>query len=179
MWPGIRQHEAWVDFSFIPYLYFVEKAIPKPYFTDHALARFVAAQGQVVEKIVCHLWMNNLNKDAPVEIIDNVELHFKGGKKLTIGCNEDGEGLDAIEFNYQQSVAGIKEEFGDKIRLLAIDASPTKMWQDVIGLELHHVRITKEEDHYLSDAVVLDFGSEKREISAAPLDGVIIDYYEE
>jgi hypothetical protein len=151
----------------------------KSYFTDHALSHFAAAEGLTVQKIICHLWVNSMDREAPVEIIDNVELHFGPDKKLTIGCDVEGTGLEVVNFNYDESTADLKKEFGDKIRMYSVDASATKMWQDVVGKVLIHVRLTKEDGKYMSDTIVLDFGEEKREIKAAPLDGVIIDYYEE
>lgn len=149
-----------------------------PYFSDQALARFVAAEGLTVRKVVCHLWLNQLRKEAPVEVIDNVELHFDSDKKLCIGCDLDADGLDAIDFDFESTTIQLKAEFGDAIRLFAIDASPTKMWQDVIGKKLVAVRVTKEGDKYRADSLVLDFEEEKREISAAPMDGLVIDFYE-
>src|SRR4051812_22705566 len=149
------------------------------YFSNEALARFVAAHGNKVEKIICHLWQNSISKTETVEIIDNVELHFPGQKKLTISCNADGDGLDAIDFNYKQAAKDLHTEFDGRIKLFAVDASSTKMWEDVIGLELQQVRVTKQGDYYKADSVMLDFGKEKREISIAPLDGLIIDYFEE
>jgi hypothetical protein len=157
----------------------MENAEKDIYFSNEALARFVAAQGRKVEKVVCHLWQNTMSKTETVEIIDNVELHFNGGQKLTISCNTDGDGLDAIDFNYKQAATDIHTEFAGKIKLFAVDASSTKMWEDVIGLELLKVRVTKQADYYKADSIVLDFDKEKREISIAPLDGLIIDYFEE
>ncbi|MBX3164649.1 MAG: hypothetical protein KF900_09210 [Bacteroidetes bacterium] len=150
------------------------------YFSNEALARFVAAQGRTVEKIICHLWQNSSNKNDVVEIIDNVELHFADKQKLTIACNVKGDGLDAIDFDAKQTAKDLHEEFEGKIKLFAIDASGTKMWQEVIGKTLKTVRITKDGEYYKADAIILDFeNNEMREISIAPLDGLIIDYYEE
>lgn len=148
------------------------------YFSNEALARFVTAEGKTIEKVVCHLWQNNLS-DNPVEIIDNMELHFTDKQKLTISCNEDGDGLDVIDFNPQQLAKELREEFDGKIKLFAINASATEMWQDVIGKKLEHVKVTKLNDFYLADSVMLNFGEEKRTVSIGPLDGLIIDYYEE
>ncbi len=149
------------------------------YFSNEALARFVAAQGKTVEKVVCHLWQNAIDKSGTVELIDNVELHFAGSEKLTISCNSEGNGLEAIAFDYKKAAREIHEEFEGKIKLFAVDASATKMWEDVKGKTLVKVRLTKQGDFYKADSLVLDFGDEKREITAAPLDGLIIDYYEE
>ncbi|MCU0361625.1 MAG: hypothetical protein MUF75_13110 [Bacteroidia bacterium] len=149
------------------------------YFSNEALARFVAAQNRMVEKIVCHLWQNKIQQGSTVELIDNLELHFTDKQKLTIGCNAEGDGLDAFEFNYQQAAKEIESQFEGKIKLFAVNASATKMWEDVIGKTLVAVRLSKSNEHYKADALILDFGEEKREISISPLDGLVIDYYEE
>ncbi len=149
------------------------------YFSDEALARFVAAQGKTVAKIVCHLWQNTIDRNNAVEIIDNVELHFSDGQKLTIACNESGEGLDAIQFDYATTAAQIQTEFNGKIKIFSVNASSTKMWTEVIGKTLGSIRIIKEGDYHKAGSVMLDFGTEKRLVAISPLDGLIIDYYEE
>lgn len=151
----------------------------KTYFTDQALARFASAQGKRVEKIVCHLWQNKSQPTEVVEVIDNVELHFTDKQKLTIGCNADGDGLDALEYNYKEAAIALEKEFGGKIRVYAIDASGTTIWKDIIGKTLKLVKIEKEDGKYKSNAILLDFNDEKREIEVNPLDGIIIDYYDE
>lgn len=148
------------------------------YFTHQALARFTSAQGKTVEKIICHLWQNNMNAEV-MEIIDNVELHFTDKQKLTISCSEDGEGLDAIEFNPQETAKALREEFNGKIKLFQVNASTTKMWEAVIGKTLEAVQITRDGEYYKSDSILLNFGEEKRTISISPMDGLLIDYYEE
>lgn len=148
------------------------------YFTNEALARFVAAQGRTVESVICHLWQNKIDKNSTIEIIDNVELHFKDKQKLTIACDQDGKGLDAIDFDYESTARQLKDEFADKIKLFAVNASGTKMWADVVGKVLEGVRLTKDGENYKSDSIMLDFGDEKREITVSPVDGLIIDYYE-
>jgi hypothetical protein len=108
-----------------------------------------------------------------------VELHFTDKQKLTISCNELGTGLEAIHFVYKTVAQELENEFEGKIKLFAIDASTTKMWEDVIGKTLILVRTTKESDYYKADSVMLDFGEERREIMISPDDGLIIDYYED
>jgi hypothetical protein len=151
----------------------------KTFFSNEALARFASAQGKTVEKIVCHLWQNKSQPSEVVEVIDNVELHFTDKHKLTISSTPDGDGLDAIEYDYKTAAIAIEKELGGKIKIYAINASDTKMWQGVIGKVLKTVRIEKEGDLYRSNAILLDFGDEKREIEINPLDGIIIDHYDE
>lgn len=149
------------------------------YFSNEALARFLAAEGRKVSKIVCHLWQNTHDQSGSVELIDNVELHFTDSQKLTISCNANGDGLDAIDFDYTSTAKALHAEFNGKIKLFSVNASTTTMWEAVIGKTLENVRVTKMGEYYKADSVVLDFGEEKREISIGPLDGLVIDYYEE
>ncbi len=151
----------------------------KNYFSDLALARFVESQGKTVAKIVCHLWQNSIDKNNTVEIIDNLELHFTDGKKLTISCNEDGEGLDVIDFDYKSTSAELLKEFEGKIKLFAVDASSTKMWVDIVGKTLESVRVVKEGEYHVAGSILLVFNGEQRIISANPLDGLVLDYYED
>lgn len=149
------------------------------YFSNEALARFVAAQNRTVEKVVCHLWQNKIQEGSTVELIDNLELHFTDKQKLTIGCNAESDGLDAFEFDYQKSARELEAEFGGKIKLFAVNASQTKMWEAVINKTLQNVRLSRSGEQYKADSLVLDFGEEKREVTISPLDGLVIDYYEE
>lgn len=157
----------------------MEEELENAFFSNEALARFAVAQGKIVEKIICHLWQNKSQPTEVVEVIDNVELHFTDKHKLTISTNENGNGLDAIEYNYKVAATEIEREFGGKIKIYAINASETKMWKDVIGKVLKNVRIEKNGELYKSNAILLDFETEKREIEINPLDGIIIDHYDE
>lgn len=157
----------------------MENSDKEVYFSNDALARFVAAQNRSIEKVVCHLWQNRIQTDTTVELIDNLELHFTDKQKLTIGCNPEGTGLDAFDFDYAASAKEIEKEFDGKIKLFAVNASSTKMWEDVIGKALKAVRLSKNNGNYKADALILDFETEKREIAISPLDGLVIDYYEE
>lgn len=149
------------------------------YLGHEALAMLVAAQGRTVEKILCHLWVNRINKDAPVELIDNLELHFTDKQKLTISCNEAGDALDVIRFDFNQAATALNAEFEGKIRMFAVDASSTKMWEQVPGKKLTAVKVMKEEEFHKSESILLEFDDERRIVSISPLDGLIIDYYED
>ncbi len=138
----------------------MNKGDTKHYFSNEALAKFASAQGKTVEKIICHLWQNSINKNEVMEIIDNLELHFTDKHKLTISANPDGDALDAISFNYKDAALALTEEFQGKIKLLPVNASSTKMWEDVIGKVLETVQIAKDGEFYLADSILLNFGEE-------------------
>jgi hypothetical protein len=149
------------------------------FFSLQALAEFVKVQNKDVEKVICNLFLNNVNKDQPLEIIDNIQIFFTDKSSITIGTNEDVTGLDVISFKSNEAEKLIPAEYSRNIRFFAVDASATSMWKDVIGKKLLFVKLTRQGEHYKNDSVILDFGEEKREITMAPLDGIIIDLYED
>lgn len=152
----------------------------KAYFTGESLKKLIAAEGKELKGVICFLWQNSINKNDIVELIDHVQFVFTDGYKLTIGSNLDNTGLEAIDYDFENEKAELEKEFGGKIKLFAINATPTKMWKDVSGLKLQNIQITKEgQGSYLSDSVMFNFGDEKRTITLSPLDGLIIDFYEE
>ncbi|HWY13373.1 MAG TPA: hypothetical protein VN026_18740 [Bacteroidia bacterium] len=158
----------------------------KAYFDAESLKKLIAAEGRTVKTINCYLWQNSINKNDVVELIDVFEIVFTDGYKLSLCSNSDNIGMDAIDYNYEAERKEIEKEHGGKIKVYGVTASGTKMWTDVIGLKLQSIQLTKEDlpagqagKNYLSDSVVFNFGEEKRVVSISPLDGLIIDFYEE
>ncbi len=150
------------------------------YFSDEALKKITAIEGKTLSVVICYIWLNKTDPKALVELIDNVELGFTDGTRLVISCSEDADSLAVSDdFDHKEEQARLDSEFGGKIKIVPVDASKTKMWEGVPGSRLNSVQLTKSGDNYLSDSLVLDFGAEKRIISLSPLDGLIIDYYEE
>lgn len=151
-----------------------------PHFSDHQLRLLSSAEGKTLQKVVIYFWVNRLNPEAQIDLIDNVELVFADGSALVLTCNEDSSGLEVLnDFNFEEEKATLRDQFGDKIRIIPIDASTTKMWTDVIGESLEAIELSKEGDQFLDDALILNFGTEKRSVGISPSDGLIIDYWEE
>ncbi len=151
----------------------------KPYFDPESLKKLIASEGKEVKAILCYLWQNSINKNDVVELIDVFEILFTDNYRLSLCSNMDNTGLEAIVYDYVAEKKEIEKEHGGKIKVYGVVASGTKMWEDVIGKKLETVQLTKEDGNYLSDAVVFNFGEERRVVSISPLDGLIIDFYEE
>ena len=150
------------------------------YFTDPQLKLLTSIEGRTLKKIVCYFWVNRLNPNESVELIDNVELVFTDETSVVISCNEDSNGINIIDdFNFEEEKNDLKLEFGDKIKIIPIDASTTKMWTDVIGETIESIDLSRDGENYLNDALILNFGIEKRTIGISPSDGLIIDYWED
>lgn len=150
------------------------------HFTDPQLKLLTSIEGKTLKKIVCYFWVNRLNPNESVELIDNVELIFNDDKSVVITCNEESNGISIVDdFNFEVEKNQLKLEFGDKIRIIPIDASTTKMWTDVIGETIEAVELSRDGENYLNDALILNFGAEKRTIGISPTDGLIIDYWED
>jgi hypothetical protein len=149
------------------------------YFSKEALQEMISVQGKIIDKIVIFLWQNLVDTNNSVEIIDALQLRFTDGTNITLGCNETSEALDILNYKFKDVKQHLEEEFSGKIKIHALDAGKTKMWEDIGGKTLNAIQLTNEDGNYKADAVLLDFGTEKRSISMSPYDGLVIDYYEE
>lgn len=150
------------------------------HFTDHQLKLLTAAEGKTLKKVIIYFWVNRFKPDAQIDLIDNVELLFNDDTSLVITCDDESNGISVLnDFNFEEEKANLKLEFGDKIKIIPIDASTTKMWTDVIGETIEDIKLSKEDEQFLNDALVISFGAEKRSIGISPSDGLIIDYWED
>ncbi len=150
------------------------------HFTDLQLKTLTLAEGKVLKKVMIYFWVNRFNPEAQVDLIDNVELVFTDESSIIITCNEDSTGIDILsDFNFEEEKAQLKQEFGDKIKMIPIDASTTKMWKDVVGETIEAFELSREDEQFLNDALIISFSNEKRSIGISPNDGLIIDYWEE
>ena len=150
------------------------------HFTDHQLKLLTSVEGKTLKKVMIYFWVNRFNPNAQVDLIDNVELVFTDDSAIVITCNEESTGIDIInDFNYEEEKAQLKQEFGDKIKMIPIDASTTTMWTDAVGQTVEAFELSREDEQFLNDALIINFGSEKRSIGISPNDGLIIDYWED
>lgn len=150
------------------------------HFTDHQLKLLTSVEGKTLKKVIIYFWVNRFDPKAQVDLIDNVELLFTDDTSLVITCNEESTGIEVLsDFSFEEEKAGLKQEFGDKIKIIPIDASTTKMWIEVIGGTIEAFELSKEDTQFLNDALIISFGTEKRSIGISPADGLIIDYWED
>ncbi len=151
----------------------------KSSFTEADLITLKSFDGKILTQVVCYLWQNLVNAQEPVELIDALELRFSDKTRLTFSSDELGEGLSLRPYILKEENELLATEFNGQIKIFGLDASSTKMWQDVVGKTLAHIKVTKEDDLFLNDAVMLNFDAEPRTLEISPMDGLVIDYYEE
>lgn len=150
------------------------------YFTNQEINTLASIEGKILKKVICYFWINKLNPNESIELIDNIECVFHDETSIVITCNENSTGISILnDFNIEDEKKALSSNHGDKIKIIPIDASKTKMWESVINEALESIDVTKEGGSYLNDALILNFGSEKRTIGISPLDGLIIDYWED
>src|ERR1041384_3555984 len=81
------------------------------YLDENSLVELAAAGGKTLERVICHLWINNIVSSSPVELIDNIRLEFSDGEKLVIGTQEENVGLKTIDFDLGLAQKELKSEF--------------------------------------------------------------------
>ncbi len=147
---------------------------------NETLEKLFSIQNKTLRQVTCYLWQNNINPQQSVELIDAIEFTFNDGDSIILSSDENQTSLKSINLNYEQQKEYLQKEFSGKINLYKIDASSTKMWQDVINHPLSGVKMTPHGKFYLADELIFKFkNDEMRSVRVHPTDGIILDYYEE
>ncbi len=146
------------------------------------LNKLYSLEGKTVDSVYCYLWINQVQPEKSIEIIDAVEFNFTDGDTVTISCNESQEGLIITDYNFEKQKETIEKTFPGKLKIFKVSTEKTEMWKNIINTKLTKVKlnIDKEANKYLSDEFIFEFeNKEMRLIQVHPLDGIILDYYEE
>ncbi|MCX8081469.1 MAG: hypothetical protein N3F09_09560 [Bacteroidia bacterium] len=153
-----------------------DSTLQKKYFTEEELLELHSMHDSVLEEVYCYLWVNRQSNPA-MDLIVALEIQTDRGNTF-ISIHDTDEALEINRFDFNVIKEQLQQEFGEKIKVFRVPASDTGMWKDCKGKKIQAVELTKEEGQYLSDSLLLNFGSEIRLVQASPIDGLVIDYYE-
>jgi hypothetical protein len=157
-----------------------DEYIQKKYFTFQELTRLNGLEGKHISEVNYYVWVNRIDQAAPYVFIDKLEIIFSDANKIILTAGEESNALYVLhDFDAAEEILMLEHRFSGQITLKKFGASKDKFWKDVLNLRIQTVQLSKDGDQYLSDAVVLDFGEEKRLIGLSPEEGIIIDYFEE
>ena len=152
----------------------------KKYFNLDDLKRFKALEGKTLLNVIYFVWINRVTENSPFVFIDKINIQFSDNTEIILWAGEESDALcfvDAFDFETENTM--LKKEFEGKIVLKAHSANEDKFWKEVLNGEIKHIQLSKESEQYLSDAIILDFGQEKRLIAVSPEEGIIIDFFED
>lgn len=154
-----------------------KKINQRKFFSTNELILLNTLHDKELKDVYCYLWVNKVNSKEPLDMIMALEL-VTNDKSVFLSIHDTDEAIEVNNFCFEDIQNQLKEEFGEKIKIFRLCASDIGMWKDCIGKKIYAVELTREDDNYYSDSVLLNFGEEMRIINASPLDGLIIDYYE-
>lgn len=146
------------------------------------LQKLNSIQGKYIASMFCYLWINQINPKQPIDVIDAVEFNFSDGDKIVLSSNEIQEGLIATDYDFEQKKSNIDEQFAGKLKLYKVNIEKTEMWQNIIHQKITNITLEKDKEtgNFLCDKIIFKFeNQEMRLIQVHPIDGIILDYYEE
>ena len=54
------------------------------HFSDHQLQMLTSAEGKTLKKVMIYFWVNRLNPNAQIDLIDNPLIHIRYTSKLIL-----------------------------------------------------------------------------------------------
>ncbi|MGE0566447.1 MAG: hypothetical protein AB7O73_00745 [Bacteroidia bacterium] len=147
-------------------------------FKDEEVATLLGSQGKELHSVLIYLWQNKSGNES-LEIIDAIKFILDDNIELTLTCDPESESITLTSFDFLEYKRQHESEINDSIIIHEVNAGTTGMWKDTIKKKLKAVLLTKTKNGYASDSIVFDFEGEKRLLSINPLDGLLLDYYED
>lgn len=151
--------------------------IQRKFFSNEELIHLNTLHDRELKEVYCYLWVNKVNAKHPLDMIMALEL-VTDEQSIILSIHDTDEAIEVNNFDFDAIQHQLNDDFGDKIKIYRLSASDTGMWKDCIGKKIQSVELTREDNNYYSDSILLNFGEEMRIVNASPLDGLIIDFYE-
>ena len=125
-------------------------------------------------------WHNLAASKNGYVFIDKIELQFNNIPSILFEINDNDEGI-ALKTNYNVDIeiADIEAKFNTQIKIIKTSEDLSDLWKPILNLPLLSIEAEQQEQFYLNNALLLNFGEEKRVIFFDNEKGLLAEYYTE
>ena len=149
-------------------------------FSINDLKRFSALEGKVLKDVIYYVWINRFPKSSPLVFIDKLQFIFADESVVTLTAGDQSDALYFLDdFDLKREAELLEQEFNGEITLKAHSAINDRFWAGLNDKKITSVRLSKQQNEYLADAVVFDLEGDLRLVGVSPEEGVLIDFYED
>lgn len=136
-------------------------------------------EAQLLFDVNYYLWLNNTDPGAaPYRFLYCVELVFEQRGTLLLSSGEDSTAIRLISVDSLVKTARELQTLHRQISIQRVSAGVLPLWQPLLGQTLQGVRLSRNENElYLNDAMVLDFGAQQILLQLSPKEGLEIGAY--
>jgi hypothetical protein len=125
-------------------------------------------------------WHNLAASKNGYVFIDKIELQFNNIPSILFEINENDEGISLkTNYNVGIEIADIEAKFNTQIKIIKTSEKLSDLWGSILNLPLLSIEAEQQEQFYLNNALLLNFGEEKRIIFFDNEKGLLAEYYTE
>lgn len=140
----------------------------------------LANKNNSIQTVNHYYWINTSNPDDKFAFIDTIELVFNNFQSLFFKVNDSDSGIEIIaNYLYEDEKAILDQTFKGKISLKKVDASDFKFWKSVLKTSFVKIKTEIEKGNLVNTSLIIEFKTDKLEITCNEADGLVIDYYED
>jgi hypothetical protein len=148
------------------------------YFTESDIRNLLKLKGSRLTKVTYYVWVNRV-KETDSLSLEWLELQSENNSKIVLGADEASGGIRLVEgFTVSGEREKVKQEFGDKMAIEAIDLTISEEWDPSLPLLDIRFMSNAEEKSYMNNCLFFDFGEHRLEISVSG-EGLYVGLVEE
>jgi|GEM_PF-5123153 len=125
-------------------------------------------------------WHNFAVSKTGYVFVDKIEFEFNNLPPILLEINETDDGISIkTVYDIAAETKEIEANFNGQIKITQKNEIKNEFWRCAINQPLKGIEAQKMEQFFANDAVLFNFGDEKRIINFNHDIGLLVDYYEE
>jgi hypothetical protein len=153
---------------------------PPQFFKLEELQTLQSFEGQILVDANYYLWLNQNGDEAgiPYRFLYTLELVFDSGEALLLSSGDDSESIQVIDATALLKTAETLRDLNGAISIQRITAGSLPLWLPAVDKVLEGIRLSRgEDDLFLNDALLLDFGEYRVLVALHEREGLVLNIY--
>ena len=148
------------------------------FLSQNSFNKLKELEGQKIRKVSYFFWENDKSEEV-FKSLDWLEIKLHDDRKYVLNYGEDSDGIELVDFSFDEEAEKIKTQFQGQIQLVYENATLDQHWFPILDTEISEISFDKRKGEILNDRVIIKF-KEHHMIEIYTLDeGMKVDYYEE
>jgi len=148
------------------------------YLSADSYKRLKELEGKKIRRVIYFQW-KNLASDDNFKSLDWIEINLQDETKIVLHYGVDNDGIELVEFNFEDELNKIETQFKDQATLIRENATLDTHWFPILDTEIKKVNLNKIKGEYSNNQIVFNFSDDHQIEISIQEEGMGVEFYEE
>ena len=133
-------------------------------------------KGRKIRKVTYYLWHNTVSDDD-FKSLDWIEIKFHDGSDIVLHYGIESNGIDIVDFNFDNELKKIETQFKDLATLIHENATLDVHWFPMLDTQIEYFKLIKNSNKDVNSIIIKFTEEHLIEISITE-EGMNVDFFE-